>query len=63
MTEDEGCLDSSAEEIARRALSRSHFNMNKFAKPTEHDFQTMCDFLNEWKTGGEEILQARHQGK
>ena len=47
MTEDEGCLDSSAEEITRRALSRSHFDMNKFAKPTEHDFQTMCDFLNE----------------
>lgn len=56
MTEDEGCLDSSAEEIERRPLSRSHFTMNKFAKPTENDFLTVCDFLKQWEIGDEKPL-------
>lgn len=63
MTEAEGCLDSSAEEIISRALARSHFDMNKFTKPTEDDFETVCDLLKEMKEEANEVLHARSQCK
>lgn len=63
MTDEEGCLDSSAEEIINRALPRSHFNMNKFAKPTEHGFQTVCGYLLEMRNEAKSILEARGHGK
>jgi len=63
VTEEEGCLDSSTEEIINRALPRSHFNMNKFAKPTEHDFETVCDHLLEMRDEAKSILEARGHGK
>ena len=34
--------------------------MNKFAKPTEHDFETVCDLLNDMKDEAKEIVQSRH---
>ena len=63
MTETEGCLDSSADEITSRGLPRSHFNMNKFAKPTEDDFITVCDFLQEMKEEASEVLHAQSKCK
>ena len=43
--------------------------MNKFAKPTEHDFEILCDLLNDMKDAAEEIARSRrsssghtHQG-
>jgi len=63
VTEAEGCLDSSAEEITSRALPRSHFDMNKFGKPTEDDFKTVCDFLAGMKNEAKEVLRARCQCK
>jgi len=63
VTEEEGCLDSFTEEIISRALPRSHFDMNKFAKPTEHDFETVCDHLLEMRNEAKSILEARGQGE
>ncbi len=63
MTEEEGCLDTSTEEITNHPLPRSHFNMNKFAKPTEDDFETVCDHLLEMRIEAKSILEARGHGK
>lgn len=44
MSESSGCLDLS-EGTSKFSLSRTHFNMNKFGKPTEEDFETVRDVV------------------
>jgi hypothetical protein len=44
VSESSGCLDLS-DATNKFSLSRSHFNMNKFGKPTEEDFQTLKDVV------------------
>ena len=44
MSESSGCLDLS-DSTGKFSLSRTHFDMNKFGKPTEEDFQTVRDVL------------------
>jgi len=61
--EKEGCLDVFVEEIVNHAIARSHFDINKFAKPIEHDFETICDHLLEMKDEAKSILEARGHGK
>jgi hypothetical protein len=39
-----GCLDLS-ESTKKYSLPRTHFNMNKFGKPEEEDFQTVCEVI------------------
>ncbi|KAH6616789.1 hypothetical protein C7974DRAFT_442595 [Boeremia exigua] len=41
VTETSGCLDFAD----RCSISRNHFNINKFAKPTEDDFENVSDAL------------------
>ena len=38
------CLDHS-ESTEKYSLSRDHFNMNKFEKPEEEDFQIVCKLI------------------
>jgi len=37
-------LDQS-EATEKFSLSRDHFNMNKFSKPEEEDFETVCEVI------------------
>ena len=44
VSESSGCLDLS-DATSKFSLSRTHFDMNKFAKPTEEDFETFTDVI------------------
>ena len=44
MDETSGCLDQS-HLTEKYSLSRDHFNMNKFGKRGEEDFETICDVI------------------
>ena len=44
MSADSGCLDIS-DRTNKFSLSRTHFDMNKFGKPTEEDFEIVCDVI------------------
>lgn len=44
VSESSGSLDLS-DATNKFSLSRSHFDMNKFGKPTEEDFQTLKDVV------------------
>lgn len=39
-----GCLDPS-DRTRKLSLSRTHFDMNKFGKPTEEDFEIVCEVI------------------
>lgn len=42
VNERSGCLDLS-DRISKHALARNHFNMNKFARPGEEDYQVVVE--------------------
>ena len=42
VSESSGCLDLS-HGTSKFPLSRTHFDMNKFGKPTEEDFEIVCE--------------------
>ena len=44
VSESSGCLDLS-DSTKKYSLSRTHFDMNKFGKPTEEDFQTVSEVI------------------
>jgi hypothetical protein len=44
VNESSGCLDIS-DSTEKYSLSRTHFNMNKFGRPSEEDFQTVCEVI------------------
>jgi hypothetical protein len=44
VSERSGCLDLS-ELTKKYSLSRTHFNMNKFGKPNEEDFETVYEVV------------------
>jgi hypothetical protein len=44
VSESSGCLDLS-DSTEKYSLSRTHFNMNKFGKASEEDFQTVCEVV------------------
>ena len=46
VSESSGCLDLS-DATNKFSLSRTHFDMNKFAKPTEEDFEMFTDVITE----------------
>jgi hypothetical protein len=50
VSESSGCLDLS-DATSKYSLSRTHFDMNKFGRPTEEDFETVCEVI-------ETMLQA-----
>ncbi|KAF2176599.1 hypothetical protein K469DRAFT_678515 [Zopfia rhizophila CBS 207.26] len=62
VSETSGCLDLS-DSTAKFSLSRTHFNMNKFGKTTEEDFQTVRDILRRMTVKARELVVARSQSK
>jgi hypothetical protein len=62
VNESSGCLDLS-DATHKFSLSRNHFNMNKFGKPTEEDFETVRDVLKDMIGQSYGLLLARSQSK
>ncbi len=60
--ESSGCLDQS-ESTEKYSLSRDHFNMNKFGKPEEEDFQTVCEVIEKMVEESPQLITARNQGR
>ena len=60
VSESSGCLDLSDATI-KHSLSRTHFDMNKFGKPTEEDFETVADVVKDMAEGSPALLWARSQ--
>jgi hypothetical protein len=60
VNESSGCLDLS-DSTEKYSLSRTHFNMNKFGKPTEEDYETVCEVIERMVMQAPEILLARSQ--
>jgi hypothetical protein len=62
VSESSGCLDLS-DATSKYSLSRSHFDMNKFGKSTEEDFETVGDVLKEMIGASPGLMLARSQCK
>lgn len=62
MDESSGCLDPS-ESTGKFSLSRNHFNMNKFGRPEEEDFLTVCEVIKSMVAQGPGLIMARNQGR
>ena len=60
VSESSGCLDLS-DSTSKFSLSRSHFDMNKFGKPTEEDFQTVKEVVEEMIKGSPRLVAARYK--
>ncbi|KAG9657517.1 hypothetical protein KCV03_g10180, partial [Aureobasidium melanogenum] len=58
VSESSGCLDVS-EATEKYSLERSHFNMNKFSKPTEEDFMTVSEVVQRMAKAAPGLLLAR----
>ena len=58
MDKGSGCLDLS-DSTEKYSLSRTHFNMNKFGKPTEEDFQIVSDVLKKMVKAAPAMVVAR----
>ncbi len=57
-----GCLDQS-ESTEKYSLSRDHFNMKKFGKPEEEDFETVCEVIEAMVEQAPALVAARDQGR
>jgi hypothetical protein len=62
VSESSGCLDLS-DATSKYSLSRSHFDMNKFGKSTEEDFETVGDVLKEMIGASPGLMLSRSQCK
>ena len=60
VSESSGCLDLS-EATSKFSLSRTHFDMNKFGKPTEEDFETVSDVVKGMVEASSGLMSARSQ--
>ena len=60
--ESSGCLDQS-EWTEKYSLSRDHFSMNKFGKPEEEDFQTVCEVMEKMVEISPGLVAERDQGR
>jgi hypothetical protein len=60
VSESSGCLDLS-DATSKYSLSRTHFDMNKFAKASEEDFETVADVVRDMAEGSPTLLWARSQ--
>ncbi|KAI4136790.1 MAG: hypothetical protein LQ341_005446, partial [Variospora aurantia] len=58
--ETSGCLDQS-EWTEKYSLSRDHFGMNKFGRPEEEDFQTVCEVIKKIVEGSPGLISTRNQ--
>jgi hypothetical protein len=62
VSESSGCLDLS-DSTNKFSLSRSHFDMNKFGKPTEEDFLTVKEVVEEMIEDSPRLVAARCKRK
>jgi hypothetical protein len=62
VSESSACIDLS-DATRRLSLSRDHFHMNKFGKPTEVDFRVVMDVVKEMIDASHELMLARFQSK
>lgn len=62
MSKDSGCLDLS-ESTKKYSLSRNHFNMNKFGRPDEEDYQTLCEVVKKMTGEAAELVLARTRSR
>lgn len=60
MSESSGCLDLS-DATSKFSLSRNHFDMNKFGKSTEEDFETTRDVVQKMVNEAHWVVQTRSQ--
>ena len=60
VSESSGCLDLS-DSTSKFSLFRTHFDMNKFGKATEEDFETVGEIIKKMIGGSNELLLARSQ--
>lgn len=60
VSESSGCLDLS-DSTSKFSLSRTHFDMNKFGKPTEEDYETVSDVVKAMVKKSPELMSARSQ--
>jgi hypothetical protein len=40
-------------------MSRNHFNMNKFGRPDEEDYQTVCEVIEKMVEGAAGLVLSR----
>jgi hypothetical protein len=60
VSESSGCIDLSGA-TSKFSLSRTHFDMNKFGKPTEEDFEIVRDVVKKMVGAAHELVLARSQ--
>ena len=60
VSESSGCLDLS-DTTSKYSLSRTHFDMNKFGKATEEDFETVAEVVEDMVQASSALLRARSQ--
>jgi hypothetical protein len=60
VSESSGCLDLS-DSTKKHSVARTHFNMNKFGRPNEEDFLTVCDVIKRIVKATPELMIARSQ--
>lgn len=58
VSQSSGCLDVS-EATEKYSLERSHFDMNKFGKPSEDDFETVSEVVERMARAAPGLLLAR----
>jgi hypothetical protein len=60
VSESSGCLDVS-DATSKYSLSRTHFDMNKFTKASEEDFETVAEVVKDIAEASLTLLLARSQ--
>ncbi|KAK7177812.1 NB-ARC and TPR domain protein [Paraphaeosphaeria sporulosa] len=60
VSESSGCLDLS-DATSKYSLSRTHFDMNKFGKATEEDFETVAEVIKGMVNKSPKLVWARAQ--
>ena len=58
-SESSGCLNLS-DTTRKFPLSRTHFDMNKFGRPTEEDFEMVGDVVKGMIQASPRLIMARH---
>jgi len=58
VNERSGCLDPS-DRVKKYPLERTHFNMNKFGRPTEDDYQSVAEVVEDMARGAYQPLSAQ----
>jgi hypothetical protein len=62
VSESSGCLDLS-DATSKWSLSRTHFDMNKFGRPTEEDFRIVSKVIRDMINVSPGLMLGRSQCK